>query len=115
MNNYREDARKVAKETRWTFFRFLPITITAIVILSILGFGLNSIGLFGKVFVERKVFENSYQRSEGLKSGAALQEATIQQIEGMLSNPNLDSDTRFNLEAQLNAARLRLNVIRGQQ
>lgn len=107
---YRKEASHLARETRWTFFRFLPIAITAIVVFSVLGFGLNSLGVFGKVFVERKAFEQSYQKSEGLKSEVAMNEAVIAQIEAQLRNPNIDENTRYSLNAQLAAAKLRLST-----
>ena len=44
-----------------------------------------------------------------------MNEATLAEIRMKLSNPNLDSDTRFNLEAQASAARLRIATIKGPQ
>lgn len=115
MSEYRDSARVAAKETSWTFWRFLPIGIVIIVVFSGLGFGLKSLGLIGGTIVERKVFEESYQRSESLKSSIANDQATIIEIEGKLLNPNLDKDTRFNLNAQLSAANSRINAKRMQQ
>lgn len=100
MSDYRKDAGYVAKETSWTFWRFLPIGVAVIVVLSVVGFAMNSLGLFGHTVVERKVFENSYQRSEALKARIATDEAALSEIEIKLRNPNLDPDTRSNLEAQ---------------
>lgn len=105
---FRKDVGQYAAETRWTFFRFLPIAIVVIVVFSVLGFGLNSLGLFGRTVVERKVFENSYQRIEGLKSQIAINEAELSEIDMKLGNPNLDSDTRYNLEAHRTALKIRI-------
>lgn len=115
MNEYRSEARKIAKESQWTFFRFLPLFLIVVVVLSVVGFGMNSLGLFGRTVVERKVFENSYQRSESLVSEIAMNEATLVEIESKLSNPNLDADTRFNLEAQASAARIRIATAKRKQ
>ena len=115
MNSYRDEARTVARETRWTFFRFLPIFITIVVIVGVLGFGGRSLGLWGTTVVERKVFEASYQRSESLVSEIATYEATITEIEAQLLNQNLDENTRYTLNAQLSATRIRLNSARSTQ
>ena len=115
MSSYRDEAREVAKETRWTFFRFLPIFIGAVVILTALGFGLRSLGLIGSTIVEREVFERSYQRSEALKAQIAVDQATITEIEMKLRNPNLDENTRYNLNAQLSAARVRISTTQRKQ
>jgi hypothetical protein len=113
--SYRSDARTVAKETRWTVFRFLPIFIVVMVILGGTAATTRYLGMWGKTTVERKVFEASYQRSEALVSEIATNEATVKEIEGQLQNPNLDENTRYNLNAQLSAARIRLNTARSKQ
>jgi len=76
---------------------------------------INYAGIFATTVVERKVFENSYQRSEALKSQIATDEAVIAEIEQKLRNPNLDENTRFNLKAQASAARLRISTARRKQ
>ncbi len=110
--SYRDEMNQVAKETSWTFWRFLPIFIIAVVILSAIGFGLNSLGLFGRTVVERKVFENSFQYTEARKSEIATYEAQLAEIDGKLANPNLNADTRANLEAQKSAINIQLSVAR---
>ncbi len=115
MNDYRSGVREVAGETHWTFWRILPIVLLIIVVLSAIGFSLNSLGLFGRTVVERKVFEQSYQRSEALKSQIATDEATLAEIKRKLLNPNLDANTRHNLEAQASAARIRIETTRRKQ
>lgn len=109
-NQYREDVRKVSKEAHWTFWRMLPVFVVIVLVLSIFFFALHSLGIIGETVIERKVFENSYQRQESLKSEIAINEETLIEIEGKLSNPNLDPDTRYNLEAQASAIRLRINT-----
>lgn len=89
---------------RWNFWRFLPLFL----MITGGGFVLQSLGLFGRTVVERKVFENSYQRSAALEAQIATDEATIAEIERKLANPNLDADTKNALEAQAAAARIRI-------
>jgi len=115
MSDYRKDAKEVVKETHWTFWKFLPVFLIIVVVLSIIGFGMNSMGLLGKTIVERKVFENSFQRSESLKSEIAMNEAVINEIGNKLLNPNLDANTRFNLKAQLSAATIRVATAKGKK
>ena len=115
MGSYREDASGVARETSWTFLRFLPAILLIVVVLSGVGFGLRSVGLIGGTIVEREVFEHSYQRSEALKARVAIDEAVLAEINSKLMNPNLDENTRFNLKAQASAARVRIATTRGQQ
>ena len=115
MKKYRQEVDVGLREARWTFFRGLPLLVTIIVILSVIGFGFNSFGLLGSTIVERKVFEHSYQRAEGLKARIATDEAVLAEIERKLTNPNLDADTRANLEAQASAARIRIATARRMQ
>ena len=110
MKDYRKEAREIAVESRWTFFRFLPLLLGAIIILALFGFGLKSLGLIGGTAVERKVFEESYQRSESLAAAIAHEKSVLSQIERQLSNPNLDENTRYNLNAQASAARIRIST-----
>ena len=113
MSDYRNDVREMEKEARWTFWRILPLFLVVVVVLSVVGFGLKSAGIIGTTMVEREVFEQSYQRSESLKSEIAMNEAVLVEIEHKLNNPNLDANTRSNLEAQAAAARVRIATARG--
>ena len=115
MSDYRDDIREVEREARWTFWRFVPLIVIVMVVLSAVGFGLKSMGLIGQTVVEREVFEHSFQRSEALKSQIATDEAVLAEIERKLANPELDADTRHNLEAQAAAARVRIATTRGKQ
>ena len=112
---YREDVRSTEKEARWTFWRFLPLFVIILVVLSAIGFGLRSAGLLGRTVVQRKVFEQSYQRSEALKAQIATDEATLAEIQRKLSNPQLEQQTRHNLEAQASAARIRIATAQRKQ
>lgn len=93
----------------WVWGLFL--LVISIVVLTVLSYG----GIFTKTVVERKVFEQSYQRSEALKSQIATDEAVIAEIEGKLLNPNLDNNTKYNLKAQMSAARIRISTARRKQ
>lgn len=106
--SYRDEARQTARDAHWTFWKFLPVLLAAVVVLSAVGFGLNSIGFFGRTVVERKVFEHSYQKQAGLKAEIATYKATLTEIERNLVNPNLDANTRTNLEAQSSAIRIKM-------
>ena len=110
MNDYRDSVRTTTREASWTFWRILPLLVTIIVVLSAVGFGIRSCLLVGDTVVERKVFENSYQRQEAVKSEIAINEAVLIEIKMKLSNPKLDVDTRFNLEAQASAIRVRISA-----
>ena len=115
MVDYHKEMRVVHREARWTFWKFLPLTIAIVVVLAGLGFGLRSLGLWGDTVVERKVFEASYQRSESIKAQIATDEAALAEIERKLTNPELDVSTRTNLEAQAAAARVRIAAAKGRQ
>jgi hypothetical protein len=91
------------------------LIVGGLILLSALSFGLSSAGLFGKTVVERKVFENSYQRSESIKSQLATDEATLAEINVMLTNSEMSETTRVNLEAQATAARMRIAAAKGKQ
>lgn len=108
--NYREEVREFTKEGRWTFFKVLPFFLIFVTTLGGIGFGLKSLGIIGSTAVEREVFEQSYQRSASLKSQLATDQSVLLEIERKLSNPNLDKNTRFNLEAQASATRIRIET-----
>jgi hypothetical protein len=110
MEDYRDDVRDFKKEANWTFWKLLPLFVVVIAVLGAIGFGLNSAGLIGGTYVERKVFENSYQRNESLKARIATDEAAIVEMELKLKNPNLDKNTIYNLKAQISAAKIRINA-----
>lgn len=115
MSDYKKEIRESSQIARFALTRFLPLFIGVLVVLAIVGFTMRSLGYWGGTIVERKVFENSYQRSESLKSQIATDEAAIAEIDRKLSNPNLDADTRYNLEAQKAAARIRIAAAKSKQ
>lgn len=97
------------------FFKWFFVSLIALVIMSAVGFAMSSAGLLGRTVVERKVYENSYQRSESLKSQIAADQAALSEIQMKLNNHGLDEQTRINLEAQASAARIRIQTAKGKQ
>ena len=112
MSDYRNEAGQAARDTRWTVFRFMPIFLFVFVLLAVLGFVLNTGGIIGKTIVQREVFEQSYQRTAALAERVAVDIASLTEVERQLLNPNLDANTRFNLDAQAAAARVRIQTAR---
>jgi hypothetical protein len=102
-----QDKKEVGK---WWMWGVLLVVLTSI-IFTVLGY----FGVFGKTFVERKVFEQSYQRSEALKTQVVTYEAQLAELETQLNNPNLDEGDRANIEAQMAAIRIQLKTARSKQ
>lgn len=63
MNNYRDEARQVAKNTLWTIGRFLLAILLIVVILTLVGWGLKGAGIIGKD-IEREVIQHTRQYTE---------------------------------------------------
>jgi hypothetical protein len=102
-NQYREDARVVAKESYWTIWKFLPV----IGLLLLIGFGLRGLGLVGSKVVERQVMVNSHQYKEGMAQRAGVLKANIEEVNAMIlagegDRQKLASQKRV-LRAQLRA------------
>lgn len=95
-------------------FRVVLYFVISIVLVFIMCFILDSLGIFGRTYVERKVFENSYQRIESVKSEISINEATLVEIETRLKFSELDKNTRHNLEAQASALRIRIRAAKEQ-
>ncbi len=115
MSEYRKEANQFAKDSGWTFRRFLPIILIALVVLGLTGFALKSAGLFGDTVVERMVFKNSYQRSESFKARIATDEAALAEIQVQLRNPELGPNIKNNLRAQAAGIRIRIKAAKRSQ
>lgn len=113
MSQYRKEVNEIEKEARWTMFRVLPLLIIALIIVAALSFALRSVGLIGKTVVEKKVFEQSYQRSEGLKSGIAMYEAKLASVNSRLMSVNLTEQDKQDLLAQKAALNIQISAIKG--
>ncbi|MBT3690393.1 hypothetical protein HOE31_00300 [bacterium] len=62
-NEYRDGATIVAKESAWTFWRFLPLLLLVIVVVLLVVWSLKSTGIIGKD-IEREVVQHSQQYVE---------------------------------------------------
>ena len=84
--------------------------ILLLIVLSSVIFGvLNMAGLIGKTVVERVVFEQSFQYSEGMKQRAAVLEANIAEIDMLIATGQGDQEQ---LLAQKSVLRVQLNAIK---
>ena len=93
-------------------FKWLVI---AVICLTVVFGGMGLLMKPAHVAVERIVFENSFQYSEARSTEIATFEAQLAEIKVQLTNPNLEADTRINLEAQVSAIRVQLKVARSKQ
>jgi hypothetical protein len=91
----------------WWMWTLGLIVITIITLSALMWFG-----MIGRTIAERKVFENSFQYSQARKTEIATFEAQMSLIQGKLLNPNLDAETRTNLEAQISAIQILLKTAR---
>ena len=89
----------------------LGLVVVSIIILTVTGY----LGKITGTAVEREVFEQSYQRSEAVKSEIATYSVQIASLEGQLLNPNLDAGTKANISAQLSAIKMQLNIAKGER
>lgn len=109
----RSEERELTRSVQRVFWRVFLTAVVAAVVIGAVGFGLNALGVIGGTAVERKVFENSYQRSEAIRAQIANDRAVLAEIERKLANPKLDPEVRQNLEAQAAAARIRIRTAKG--
>jgi len=88
----------------WWMWILLLIIISSVIV----GF-LNMAGLIGKTVVERVVFEQSFQYSEGMKQRAATLEANIAEIDMLIATGQGNQE---HLLAQKSVLRVQLNSMR---
>lgn len=77
--------------------------VLLMVITSVIFFVLNSFGIIGTTIVERKVFENSYQKHEADKTALTIFDAQLAQLRAKLNNPSLDANTKAEIRAQIDS------------
>jgi len=112
-NEYRKEATQLESDVKWSILKFLPAFLLTVITLAVVLFSINSSVKYGSTFVERKVFENSYQRSEGIKSGIAVFEAQLIQIDIKLTDGSLSSSDRFELISKKAALDMQISTLRG--
>lgn len=77
-------------------------------------YGLDSFYLPAYTRLERKTFEESYQRQAGLEAKVATLEAQAAKIRRLLTNPDLAGPERTNLESQLDAIEVQITSAKTQ-
>ena len=82
----------------WWFWILLLLILTGIIL-----FGLNSIGLIGKTIVERKVFENSYQKKAADKDARFMYDAQIAVLERRLRSAKLSESEKAEIQGQIDS------------
>ena len=90
---------------RWWFF-ILGLVIVSIIVFSVLGY----FGKFTSTAVERKVFEQSYQKQAGDAQKLRIYQAQLAEINSKLLSA--DSETAKELEAQASMLRVQINSIK---
>ena len=93
----------------WMWLLFL------LVITGIVGAALNSAGIFTKTVVERKVFEQSFQRSEGLKQQISVYEADLAGLRARLNDTTLSPSVKAGMMAQKASIESQLRAARSRQ
>jgi len=82
----------------WWFWILLIMVVSVVIFTA-----LNYAGVIGKTFVERKVFENSYQKHEADKTASTVYSAQLAQLRAKLNNPNLGEGSKIEIKAQIDA------------
>lgn len=78
------------------------VWIGVLLLFSMVIFGVaSSIGLIGSTYVERKVFEQSYQKHEADRSAQTTYRAELQILRARLSNQDLTAGQRNEIQAQI--------------
>lgn len=89
---------------------WLWVTLLSAISIVVL-FGLNAAGLFGRTILERKIFEQSYQRQTGQAERLATFQAQLSEINARLAG-QLPAQTRADLEAQKSAINIQIQTVR---
>lgn len=90
--------------------RTVILSLLALVGVSGVGFGLHSCATVAGTVVERKTFENSYQKSEAHRTEISMYEAQLAELDAQLSDPNLSSAAKQQLRGQVKAIGIRLKT-----
>lgn len=76
-----------------------------LIVTGVIFYSLNSLGLIGRTIIERKVFENSYQKKASDKDALSTYDAQLSILERRLRSSLTDSE-RTELQAQIDAIRI---------
>ena len=88
--------------------------VLGLIIISIIGLSLlNYFGKIGSTIVERKVFENSYQRSEGLRSQENTWNAQLSSISSQLMRAEPGTSIYNQLMAQKAMLEMQITQTKG--
>lgn len=90
----------------WWLWILLLIVVTIVVL-----FSLRSTGLVGYTWIERQVFEQSYQKQAGESAKLATFKATKASLETQLRRTDLSAAQRADFEAQLAAIDVQIGAI----
>ena len=82
----------------WWFWVLLLIILTGIIL-----FGLNSVGLIGRTIVERKDFENSYQKKAADEDAISAYDAQISILERRLRSTDVSTSEKAEIQAQIDS------------
>ena len=91
----------------WIWILFLIVISIPVI------WGLNAAGLIGHTIVERKVFEESYQKKAGDRARLNTYRASEAMLLRRLQDTTLTEGQRANLQSQLDAVRIRINSTEG--
>lgn len=91
-------------------FIFLALLFSLLFFINIIILLNSGIMTIGSTIVEREVFENSYQRSEGIKEEIAINKAVEAEIEERLKNREISEEERRSLEIQKSAIKIRIET-----
>ena len=83
---------------RWWIWVLILLIFSGIILT-----GLNYAGIIGKTYVERKVFEQSYQKKEADKEAHSTYDAQLSILRSRLNNPNLTDAKRQEIQAQIDS------------
>jgi len=95
MKRMDEEKTFVGKLWVWILFLIIITTVTMT--------GLSYLGLIGKTVVERKVFEQSYQKQEADKTASTAYSAQLAMLRRKLNNQDITASTRNEIQAQIDA------------
>jgi len=82
----------------WWFWSLFLIIISSIIIT-----GLSYLGIIGETIVERKVFENSYQKKASDEDALSTYDAQLSILQRRLRHQNLSENERIEIQAQIDA------------